>query len=89
MADRPQLFRLTDRKDQGFLLCPTHEEEITSLVARNMTSYRDMPLKLYQISKPEPAFVHQVMLCLLFPQHENTETNSGLGTASCEDASSS
>lgn len=53
-ADRPKFFRLTDRKDQGFLLCPTHEEEITSLVARNVTSYRDMPLKLYQISKPGP-----------------------------------
>lgn len=46
-----KLFRLTDRKDHGFLLCPTHEEEITSLVARNVTSYRDMPLKLYQISE--------------------------------------
>lgn len=46
-----ELFRLTDRKEQGFLLCPTHEEEITSLVARNVTSYRDTPLKLYQITR--------------------------------------
>jgi prolyl-tRNA synthetase len=64
MANRRQLFRLTDRKEQGFLLCPTHEEEITSLVARNVTSYRDMPLKLYQISEAFLLKYHCYLLIL-------------------------
>ena len=84
---KAKLFRLTDRKEQDFLLCPTHEEEITSLVAKNVTSYRDMPLKLYQISKetyPSPK-----SHCSPSLQHENIETSSGLDTGSSEGASSS
>ena len=46
-----QLFRFTDRKDVPFLLSPTHEEEITTLVARTVKSYKEVPLRLYQISK--------------------------------------
>lgn len=45
-----QLFRIKDRKDQKFLLSPTHEEEITQLVAGTTTSYKQLPLRLYQIS---------------------------------------
>jgi len=33
-----------------YLLSPTHEEEITSLVARTVRSYKDLPLRLYQIT---------------------------------------
>ena len=52
MADRGglQLFRLKDRKDASYLLSPTHEEEITSLVGSIVKSYKDLPLRLYQIS---------------------------------------
>lgn len=45
-----QLFRLHDRKEAGYLLSPTHEEEITSLVGSIVKSYKDLPLRLYQIS---------------------------------------
>jgi len=46
-----ELFRLTDRKDTKLLLSPTHEEEVTSLVASIVKSYRDLPMRLYQISR--------------------------------------
>ena len=45
-----QLFSVTDRKDAEFLLSPTHEEEITSLVKGMVTSHSQLPLSLYQIS---------------------------------------
>lgn len=32
------------------MLSPTHEEEITTLVASTLNSYKDLPLRLYQIS---------------------------------------
>lgn len=47
----PQLFRFSDRKEGKYLLSPTHEEEITALVARSAKSYKNLPLRLYQISK--------------------------------------
>jgi prolyl-tRNA synthetase len=31
------------------MLSPTHEEEITSVVAGTLKSYKDLPIKLYQI----------------------------------------
>jgi len=43
------LFTLTDRRDRKLCLGPTHEEVITDLVRRNVRSYRDLPLLLYQI----------------------------------------
>ncbi|KAK0730560.1 hypothetical protein B0H67DRAFT_562093 [Lasiosphaeris hirsuta] len=46
-----ELFRFSDRKDVPYLLSPTHEEEITSLVARTVNSYKDLPLRLYQITR--------------------------------------
>jgi prolyl-tRNA synthetase len=46
----PQLFHLHDRKDVPLLLSPTHEEEVTSIVASTLKSYKDLPIKLYQIS---------------------------------------
>lgn len=50
-----QLFRFSDRKEGKYLLSPTHEEEITALVARSMKSYKNLPLRLYQISKALPS----------------------------------
>jgi prolyl-tRNA synthetase len=46
-----KLFGFHDRKDAKFLLSPTHEEEITSLVASTVQSYKDLPLRLYQIGR--------------------------------------
>ncbi len=44
-----ELLRFRDRKDSEFCLGPTHEEVITDLVRREIKSYRQMPLNLYQI----------------------------------------
>ena len=46
-----ELFHLQDRKKVDYLLSPTHEEEITSLVASICQSYKELPLRLYQISR--------------------------------------
>ncbi|KAL7794572.1 hypothetical protein V8C37DRAFT_409104 [Trichoderma ceciliae] len=46
-----ELFRLRDRKEVPIMLSPTHEEEITSLVSSTLNSYKDLPLKLYQITR--------------------------------------
>lgn len=43
------LFILSDRRDRKLVLAPTHEEVTTELVRRNVQSYRDLPLLLYQI----------------------------------------
>lgn len=43
------LFRLADRKERGFALGPTHEEVVSFLAGRNIQSYRDLPVTLYQI----------------------------------------
>jgi prolyl-tRNA synthetase len=45
----PELLRFTDRHDRPSCLGPTHEEVITDLVRREVHSYRDLPLNLYQI----------------------------------------
>ena len=46
-----EFFTFEDRKGSKFLLSPTHEEEITQLVGYELKSYRDLPLRLYQISR--------------------------------------
>jgi len=46
----PLMFRLLDRKETGYCLSPTAEELVTSLVAQEYGSYRDLPLNLYQIN---------------------------------------
>ena len=45
----PELLRFTDRHDRESCLGPTHEEVITDLVRREIHSYRDLPVNLYQI----------------------------------------
>jgi len=45
----PELIKLQDRHGADFCLAPTHEESITSTVAQDLTSYRQLPLRLYQI----------------------------------------
>ena len=44
-----ELMRLKDRHERDFCLGPTHEEVITDLVRRDIRSYRQLPLNLYQI----------------------------------------
>jgi prolyl-tRNA synthetase len=44
-----ELMRLKDRHQRDFCLGPTHEEVITDLVRREIRSYRQLPLTLYQI----------------------------------------
>ncbi len=44
-----ELLRLKDRNNRDYCLGPTHEEVITDLVRREIRSYRDLPLNLYQI----------------------------------------
>ncbi|KAI0525788.1 class II aaRS and biotin synthetase [Xylaria bambusicola] len=46
-----ELFRFTDRKEVPYILAPTHEEEITKLVAKTIKSYKTLPLRLYQIGR--------------------------------------
>ncbi|CAL9544792.1 Proline--tRNA ligase [Streptomyces sp. enrichment culture] len=45
----PELFRLKDRKGGDYLLGPTHEEIFTLLVKDQASSYKDLPVILYQI----------------------------------------
>jgi prolyl-tRNA synthetase len=46
----PLMFRLVDRKETAYCLSPTAEEMVTSIVAQEYGSYRDLPLNLYQIN---------------------------------------
>ena len=43
------IFRLRDRKDDDYLLGPTHEEMFTLVVKDLYSSYKDLPLAIYQI----------------------------------------
>jgi len=45
----PDLFRLQDRKGNDYLLGPTHEEMFTLMVKGEFSSYKDLPLSIYQI----------------------------------------
>ena len=44
-----EIFHLTDHKNHAYILAPTHEEEITALMAPMLKSYRELPLRVYQI----------------------------------------
>ncbi|NLY75619.1 MAG: proline--tRNA ligase [Firmicutes bacterium] len=44
-----EMFRLEDRHQREFCLGPTHEEIVTTIVKGDVRSYRDLPLRLYQI----------------------------------------
>ena len=44
-----EMFRLQDRHQREFCLGPTHEEMITTLVKMDVSSYKQLPLTLYQI----------------------------------------
>jgi prolyl-tRNA synthetase len=44
-----ELMRVKDRHDRFFALGPTHEEVVTDIVRKEVRSYRQLPLTLYQI----------------------------------------
>jgi len=44
-----ELLRFKDRKDADFCLGPTHEEVITDIVRRNVRSYKQLPMNLFQV----------------------------------------
>ena len=44
-----EMLRIKDRHDRDILYGPTHEEVITDLFRKNITSYKDLPKNLYQI----------------------------------------
>jgi len=46
----PEMIRIKDRNNLEYALGPTHEESFTSLVRSVISSYRDLPLNLYQIN---------------------------------------
>ncbi|CDS08335.1 hypothetical protein LRAMOSA02283 [Lichtheimia ramosa] len=50
-ASKGEFFRLKDRRETEMLLSPTHEEEITQLVANELKSSKQLPIRLYQIGR--------------------------------------
>ncbi len=44
-----ELLRFKDRKDAEFCMGPTHEETVTDIIRREVRSYRQLPLNLYQV----------------------------------------
>ncbi|CRK41785.1 hypothetical protein BN1708_008579 [Verticillium longisporum] len=46
-----ELFNFQDRRGADYMLAPTHEEEVTSLVAQSVKSYKELPLRLYQMTR--------------------------------------
>jgi prolyl-tRNA synthetase len=58
---REILFKITDRTGRKLVLGPTHEEIVTSIVAAEVRSYRELPKNIYQIQmkfrdEPRPRF---------------------------------
>ncbi|HYC45913.1 MAG TPA: proline--tRNA ligase [Burkholderiales bacterium] len=56
-----ELLRFKDRNERDFCLGPTHEEVVSDIVRREVKSYRQLPLNLYQIQtkfrdEPRPRF---------------------------------
>ncbi len=49
----PELFKLEDRNGRPLVLAMTHEESVTFHVARDVRSYRDLPLMLYHLQTKE------------------------------------
>ncbi|MBS9777473.1 MAG: proline--tRNA ligase [Gammaproteobacteria bacterium] len=47
----PELLRFKDRHQRDYCLGPTHEEVVTDLIKGIVTSYKQLPLTLYQIQK--------------------------------------
>lgn len=46
----PEMLRIKDRKQNDFCLSPTNEETITDIFKKNVSSYKQLPVNLYQIT---------------------------------------
>ncbi|MBT4791972.1 MAG: proline--tRNA ligase [Halobacteriovoraceae bacterium] len=46
----PEMVRLKDRKDSDFCLSATNEETITNVISKTITSYKQLPVNLYQFN---------------------------------------
>lgn len=46
-----ELYKLTDRRGSQFVLAPTFEEEVTSMVGEEVHSWRQLPVRLYQVTR--------------------------------------
>ena len=46
----PELLRIQDRHEREFCLGPTHEEVITDLIRKEVSSYKQLPMNLFQIT---------------------------------------
>lgn len=45
----PEMFRLNDRNERSYCMGPTHEEVFTDIIRQEVTSYKHLPMNLYQI----------------------------------------
>ena len=45
----PEMFRLKDRNGRDYCMGPTHEETFTDIIRQEVTSYKQLPLNLYQL----------------------------------------
>lgn len=54
----PELLRFKDRHQRDFVIGPTHEEVITDVARREIKSYRQLPLHLYQIQAKFLSLIH-------------------------------
>lgn len=45
----PEMMRMKDRHEREFVLGPTHEEVITDIIRNDISSYKSLPINLYQI----------------------------------------
>ncbi|MEI6503082.1 MAG: proline--tRNA ligase, partial [Armatimonadota bacterium] len=48
---KPEPLKTKDRAGRWYLLAPTHEEAVTDLVMQDVSSYKELPLTLYQIQQ--------------------------------------
>jgi prolyl-tRNA synthetase len=85
----PNLFRLKDRKDADYLLAPTHEEAFTLLVKDLYSSYKDLPITLYQIqtkyrdeARPRAGLIRGTTRASRPPTRSNVKPTCGSSSAS-------
>ncbi|WWO96324.1 MAG: proline--tRNA ligase [Candidatus Dasytiphilus stammeri] len=78
----PELLRFVDRKKRNLVLSPTHEECITDLIRYQVTSYKQLPLNLFQIKtkfrdEPRPRYgiirSREFIMKDAYSFHENLE----------------
>ena len=67
-----QLIRVKDRKHVDYCLAPTHEEVITDLVASQVASFRQLPVRFYQIGMTKQTPSH-----LICSPHMQTKHKTG------------